>query len=225
MISIVIPLYNRWDLTRNCLDALTTSTPEPFELVMVDNGSTDGSAAQRCHVRNLRNRGFAVACNQGAQYAEGDIVVFLNNDTLPQLGWLAPLVAPLEDGTAGITGARLTYEDGTIQHAGVDVNLSRSFGDEARNILTDEPSGSRDAVTGACLAIRREDFIRLGQFDTGYWNGYEDVDLCLTALAHGLDVRYVAESTVIHLESQSGAERFSGFAKNVQRLRDKWGSK
>jgi GT2 family glycosyltransferase len=79
-----------------------------------------------------------------------------------------------------------------------------------------------DAVTGACLAIRRTDFEMLGGFDECYWNGYEDVDLCLTARAYGGTVVYEPASVVIHHESQSGPERWTGVAANVARLRDKW---
>jgi GT2 family glycosyltransferase len=222
-VSVVIPLFGRWSLTKQCVEALNAAGGT-FELVLVDNGSTDATKDQRVQVRNLTNRGFAVACNQGALYASGDVVVFLNNDTIPQPGWLDALVAPLADPAVGVTGARLTYADGTIQHSGVSVNLTCQPGGEAHNLHDDSPSGDRDAVTGACLAMRRDDFLRLGGFDTAYWNGYEDVDLCLSVLGAGMAVRYVAESTVIHLESQSGAERWTGYTANVARLRAKWGA-
>lgn len=215
-VSIVIPLFNRWDLTADCLAALNRAGGT-FELVMVDNGSTDETATQRVAVRCDRNRGFAAACNMGAQYASGDVLVFLNNDTEPQRGWLPPLVAGLDQ--YAVAGARLTYPDGRIQHSGVAVDFTRPPGAEAWGLHDDGPTGMRDAVTGACLAIKRDDFLALGGFDTGYWNGYEDVDLCLKAGG----AWYVAESNVIHHESQSGPERWRAVSENVHRLRAKWG--
>ena len=217
-VSVVVPLYNRWDLTTACIDALNRCG-DPIELVLVDNGSTDDTAGQRVAVRNDRNRGFAVACNQGAAYASGDVLVFLNNDTEPQPGWLGPLVAGLDHAT--IAGARLLYPDGRVQHEGVEVDFSRPYGLEAWGVTEGNmPSRRVPAVTGACLAIRRDDFMRLGGFDDGYWNGYEDVDLCLRAGG----AWYAGESVVIHHESASGPERWRAVTENVQRLRSKWGT-
>ena len=217
-VSIVIPLFNRWDLTAQCLTALNRAGGT-FELVLVDNGSTDETAGQRVQVRNDRNRGFAAACNQGAQYATGDTLVFLNNDTEPHPGWLAPLLAGLDHAT--VSGAHLLYGDGTTQHSGVSVDFTQPPGREAWGLTDDRPSGYRDAVTGACLAIRRNEFLHLGGFDVGFWNGYEDVDLCLRAGR----CWYAADSHVTHHESQSGPERWSAVSENVYRLRSKWGAK
>jgi GT2 family glycosyltransferase len=216
-VSIVVPLFNRWDMTQRCLDALNAAGGV-FELVLVDNGSTDETAGQRVAVRNARNRGFSVACNQGALFAEGDVVVFLNNDTEPQPGWLEPLVAGLDHAT--VAGARLIYPDGSLQHAGVGVDFSQPPGGEAWGITEEQPSGLVPAVTGACLAMRRADFLHLGGFDVGFWNGYEDVDLCLRAGR----CWYAAESVVVHHESQSGPERWRAVGENVHRLRSKWGA-
>lgn len=215
-VSVVIPLFNRWDMTAKCLAALNRCA-DPIELVLVDNGSTDETAGRRVQVRLARNAGFAKACNIGAQYASGDTLVFLNNDTEPQSGWLQPLIDGLC--TADIAGARLTYPDGRLQHAGVEVDFSRSPGQEAWGVTEDLPSRMVPAVTGACLAIDRGDFIASGGFDDGFWNGYEDVDLCLRFGA----VAYVAESHVIHHESQSGPERWRCVRQNIERLRAKWG--
>ena len=216
-VSVIVPLFNRWDLTKACVAALNRCG-DPIELVLVDNGSTDDTASQRVQVRNDRNRGFAVACNQGAAYATGDVLVFLHNDTEPQPGWLEPLLEGLERAT--VTGSRLTYPDGTNQHTGVAVDFARPPGGEAWGLTDDLPSGYRDAVTGACLAIKRADFMHLGGFDDGFWNGYEDVDLCLRAGR----CWYAADSHVIHHESQSGPERWRAVSENVSRLRAKWGA-
>lgn len=220
--SVIVPLYNRHDLTVPCLASIT----QRCEVVTVDNGSTDATLDLDVTVRIRHNVGFAKACNIGAKVASGDVLVFLNNDTIVHDGWLAPLVEQLEDPTVGVVGARCLYPDGTIQHSGVGVNLSQPFGLEAWN-RHDEwttTAADVDAVTGACFAMRAEDFAALGGFDEGYVNGYEDVDLCLSALGAGLRVVYEPASTITHYESQSGPSRFAHAAHNINRLRTKWGS-
>ncbi len=127
--SIVIPVWNRAEYTIKCLEALAGSIADDFtyEVVVVDNGSTDATAEFLASlggdvqvVTNPVNLGFAKACNQGAKAARGEWIVFLNNDTEPSAGWLEELVALGErEHRAGIVGAKLLYPDGTIQHAGV----------------------------------------------------------------------------------------------------------
>src|ERR671925_1106267 len=92
--TIVIPVWNRWELTRACLESLRPTLGPRDRVVVVDNGSEDATAAGlRAYrwlkvVTNAENRGFAAACNQGAAEAGGEGVVFLNNDTLVTRHWL-----------------------------------------------------------------------------------------------------------------------------------------
>jgi GT2 family glycosyltransferase len=218
--SVIVPLFNRYDLTVGCLDALIT---EPdFELVLIDNGSTDATSQLDVTIRNRDNLGFAKACNQGAAEATGDILVFLNNDTVPHTGWLTALKHQLE--SCDIAGAKLLNPDGTLQHAGITVDFSRPPGSEARDIDYDLNMGPYpvDAVTGACLAIHAAAFTG---FDDGYWNGYEDVDLCLQVKADGGTIWYTPDAVVTHIKHASGPERWTAVRQNIQRLRDKWGER
>lgn len=214
--SIIIPLFDRVDLTLACIDAIEDNTDHnDYELILVDNGSSDQTALMDVSVRNPRNRGFAVACNQGARASTGDVLVFLNNDTEVQPGWLGPLL----DAMPGVAGPKLVYPDGSIQSAGITVDFSQPPGREAVNNQTDTPGGRVDAVTGACLAIDRATFMDAGGFDAGFWNGYEDVDLCLKAGG----ALFAPESVVIHHESQSDTrERFRAVSDNVRLLRARW---
>jgi GT2 family glycosyltransferase len=200
---IVIPTLDRSDLLADCLTALARTAPNvPVEVVGF-------------------GWDFAAHCNYGAQ-SPGDPIVFLNDDTEPAAGWLQALCAPFSDPQVGIVGARLTYPDGRIQHAGV--YLDRPGGVlTAHNVLTDEPSRDVEAVTGACLAIRRTTWDELDGFDTAYRNGYEDIDLCLRARAAGWTVRYAADSHVVHHESQSGPARWAHVNQNVIRLQEQHG--
>ncbi len=130
LVSIVVPVFNKCDYTRQCIQSLYENASYPhFEVIVVDNHSTDetpellvwaqGEYGIRV-IRNERNLGFAKACNQGAAAARGALLLFLNNDTIARPGWLEALVDVLrKEPRAGIVGAKLLYPDGTIQHAGM----------------------------------------------------------------------------------------------------------
>lgn len=241
--SIIIPTFNRLDMTTRCLAALRKNTdPKLADLIVVDNGSSDGTTtflreqqqAGRLRTQlNQENVGFARACNQGAALAATPTLVMLNNDTEPEPGWLEPLLAALDgDPRVAAVGAKLLYPDRTIQHGGVALVDHRPRRDPLLalhlfvSLPEDHPSASRPrparAVTAACMAIRRNAFEAVGGFDEGYWNGYEDVDLCLEFAAHGWTIQYEPRSVVIHHESQSGPERFRRAQQNVARLHAKW---
>lgn len=235
--SIVIPVWNRVDLTEQCLAKLAEVTDGvTFEVILVDNGSTDKTpelfAALGGDVRVLRNEenlGFAVACNQGARAARGRHVVFLNNDTIPLPGWLRAMVTELDTSAdAGVVGSKLLYPDDTIQHAGVafarDIPVPFHVFHRAP---ADLPAVNRrrelNCVTGACLAVRRELFLQLDGFDEGFRNGYEDVDFCLRVRKAGWKVVYQPQSVLYHLESQTPGRKDSDQA-NGRRLLERWRS-
>ena len=242
--SIVVPLFNKVELTRLCVDAIFANTPPgDVELILIDNASTDAtpdlcaelsanSASRVIVIRNEENRGFAVANNQGVRAASTDRLVFLNNDTEVHPGWLTPLLEHLDDERVGIVGSKLLFPDGTIQHCGVAIVHQADRPDWFTPVhwlyraeaATPEANVTRryQAVTAACMAMRRDVFEGAGMFDEGYWNGYEDVDLCLTVGAAGYDVVYEPTSVITHHESASGPERFRKVSHNEQRLMDRW---
>lgn len=229
--AIVIPLYGRSDLTEACHASLEAAGDD-IELVLVDNASRDDTpqvlarlASDATVIRNRTNLGFATACNQGATAAESEVVVFLNNDTEVLPGWLDPLLDELRDPTVGAVGSRLLYPNGRVQHAG----MALSPGATPLHLHRGAPGGHpavtarRDLtlVTGACLAMRRADFLDLGGFDPAFKNGYEDCDLCLRTRRSGLRVRYAGDSVVIHHEGQSDG-RMDWESENSRLLRRRW---
>jgi GT2 family glycosyltransferase len=177
-------------------------------------------------VSHERNVGFARSCNDGAHAAVGDCLVFLNNDTLPWSGWLDALVRHADTHPeAGLIGSKLLYPDGTIQHAGIVVDQDH----QPRHIYVGFPgehpavnkSRPMQMVTGGCFLIPRSVFDAAGGFDTGYINGFEDVDLCLRVRELGHEVHYCHESVLVHLESIS--ERTGDHdPPNRRRFRDRW---
>ncbi len=242
-VSVVIPTFNRLDLTRACLTALCANTPAGgVEIIVVDNASTDGTrefldAEQKAGlltaILNETNLGFARACNQGAAAARGKYVLFLNNDTEVRPGWLEPLIQTAEaDLRIGALGSKLLFADNTIQHAGVVLLDDRAHGDPllAHHIFSrqphDLPEANRPricpALTAACFFVRKEVFDQVGGFEEEFWNGYEDVDLCLKISAVGKLLVYQPASVVTHHESQSGPERFRQARQNIARLHQKW---
>jgi GT2 family glycosyltransferase/SAM-dependent methyltransferase len=233
--SIVIPVWNRLDLTRECLMALSQIQDQPeYEVIVVDNGSTDGTqeflqtlGGDVQVIVNSENLGFAKACNQGAQASQGKYLVFLNNDTVPKDGWLRALVHEVEsDEQVGIVGSKLLYADGTIQHAGVvfargHLNPYHLY----QRFSADHPAVNHrrepQVVTAACLLIRRGLFDEVGGFDEGFRNGFEDVDLCLKSRQRGYRVIYQPRSVLYHLESQTPGRKAYD-SENWRRLYERW---
>ena len=244
-VSIVIPVFNKVEYTRKCLEALSLNTPleVTYEVIIVDNASTDGTAALLAQLEgdvhvivNQQNLGFAKACNQGAEVANGQYLLFLNNDTEPLPGWLEPMIEVLEqDPQVGVVGSRLLYPDGTLQHAGVMVAEDRRHGlplnclHRFHRLPADHPPANLkedvQVVTGAALMIRRTLFAEVGGFDERYWNGNEDVDLCFTLAQKGWRIVYQPESCLIHHESVSGEERWSKLNENIRLLLQRWTGK
>ena len=236
-VSIVIPVFNKVEYTRKCVEALaaTVDPGEFIEIVLVDNGSTDGTreflaslGGDVVVVRNTTNFGFAAACNQGARVARGRNIVFLNNDTVPQPGWLKGLLAAAKEEDAAICGGRLVYPDGSIQHAGVAID-HRGIGYHIFNGFPKDHSAVTkrrrfQAVTAACMLVRRDVFEALGGFDEAYRNGFEDVDLCLRAGEKGYRILYAPECVVIHHEETTEGRKAHDRG-NLERFLSRWQGK
>jgi GT2 family glycosyltransferase/Flp pilus assembly protein TadD/predicted O-methyltransferase YrrM len=235
--SVIIPVWNCCELTRQCVDALATTTDDvSWELIVVDNHSTDNTASFLSTlggdvqiIRNQENLGFAKACNQGARAARGKYLVFLNNDTIPQPGWLSALVSEVDaHQEVGIVGSKLLYPDGTVQHAGVVRDSQHLLPYHIYNSFAgDHPAVNQrrefQIVTAACMLITRSLFEEVGGFDEGYVNGFEDADLCLNVRERGYLVVYQPRSVVVHLENQTPGRKANEDA-NAARFLDRWGA-
>lgn len=228
--TIIVPLYGRIDFVEHQLIEFVKDQwlREHAELIYVVDDPRileDFNAYSEALYRLYRlpfqwvwgtvNRGFSGANNLGVRYARGEHLVFLNSDAFPQQpGWVQQLVGALTDRPdLGAVGARLVFADGGIQHAGMEFRRVNELGiwvnhhprtgldpslDEHRSLT------ELAAVTGACLAMRRADFARLGGWDTGYLIGdFEDSDLCLKIRADGMKIGYLPTVQLTHLERQS----------------------
>ncbi|PZS07838.1 MAG: hypothetical protein DLM64_13940 [Solirubrobacterales bacterium] len=234
--SIVIPVHNRSDLTRRCIDVLIEQQLEHTQLVVVDDASSDATATllasyhDRIAVCSLAsNLGFAGACNTGAAAATGELLVFLNNDTVPVDGWLAALIAYIDrNPQAAVVGAKLLWPDNVVQHAGIVFTPQGWPHPVYRGFPSDHPAVNRSramrAVTGACMLVRRQAFEQVGGFDTAFRNGYEDVDLCLRIGERGGEIHYCHQAVVYHLESATRAldSHDDETGQNLGLLLDRW---
>lgn len=240
-VSIVIPVHNKFELTYNCIGAIHDAlTRVSFEIIVVDDSSSDETLMSSlmflggCHtVRTPKNEGFIGACNLGASRASGEYLIFLNNDTIVNDGWLDALCETLErDPGIGIVGSRLLFADGVLQEAGGVIWRDGSAWNWGRGQDKSHPTYSfmkdADYVSGAALMIRKKLFEELGGFDEFYSPAYyEDTDLCFRVRAAGYRVVVQPKSTIIHLEGRSNGTSTSAGLKrfqvvNAKKFRNRW---
>jgi GT2 family glycosyltransferase len=240
-VSIVIPFRDQPRYLRTCIDSIRATTADQrVELVLVDNGTTDPETCSLVErlasdddvtvVHDDRPFNWAQLSNAGAEVSRGTVLLFLNNDIEARNpGWLSPLSAHALRPDVAATGARLLYPDGRLQHCGVVVGLSGAAGHPLVGL-----SGAADgylrmavatrecsAVTGACLATRREVFDELSGFDESLGVDLNDVDFCLRAGTRGYRTLYEPRAELVHYESPSRGTA-GGFGDTV-RFVERWG--
>ncbi len=216
-VSIVIVTYNTGEVLGQTLQALLENTEPCYELIVVDNGSDDGTPALLQEVEsativlNARNHGFGVANNQGAAIARGLCVFFMNPDVFVNAGWLPPLLQRIQaDERVGAVGPMVLSPDGSLQCAGALLSQSGStacYGDGDR---PERPEYRFprvvDYLGGGCLLVRRRAFNEVGGFDPAFGLLYfEDADLCLALADHDYRSVYEPASSVTHMRGEPGA--------------------
>lgn len=235
-VSVVIPVFNKVEYTAACLLSILAHPPAvSFEVIVVDDASTDATAALLGrwpglrHVRNAANLGFVGSCNHGASVARGAFVYFLNNDTNVLAGWLDELhrtFAEVPD--AGVVGSKLVFPDGFLQESGGIIWRDGSGWNYGRDSRPDDCHTSYlrevDYVSGASLMVPLALFRDLGGFDTLYAPAYyEDTDLAFRVRARGLRVLVQPASIVIHYEgATSGRDLAQGMKRHQVVNREKF---
>ena len=241
-VTTVIPFRDAAPLLRACVDSVTETTAGDgvdLELVLVDNGSTEPETftlLDRLEARpgvlvrrDSRPFNWAALNNAAVDTARGDVLLFLNNDVEAlRPGWLAALAAQALRVDVGAVGARLLYPGGRVQHAGVVLGLGGAAGHVLAGLPGDQPGYlgmavlTRDcsAVTGACLATRRDVFESLGGFDEDLGLDVNDIDYCLRARELGLAAIYEPRAELVHHESPSRGT--SGSPKDQLRFLERW---
>lgn len=242
-ISLIIVLYGQRAVTERALDSLAQTLGaklgDELELVLVDNASPDDTGElldawedRAVVIRHPRNLNFSGGCNAGARAARGEVLVFLNNDMEFVPGTIEAVAETAAQEGVGAAGARLLFDDGTLQHAGVmwvanadgtPPMPQHAFHHEAGDLTVAQAVLDLDAVTAACLAVRRELFLAIGGFDEEYVNGLEDVDLCLRIRSQGLRIVYRGDVCLVHHESLSRGVNNVASAHNDRLFQTRWG--
>jgi GT2 family glycosyltransferase len=238
--SIVILCRNQADFTARCVQSVVQHTPEPHEIIFVDNGSTDRTptllaeiSAKLSHAQVIRNRenlGFAAGNNQGIAAARGDLVVLLNNDVVVTEGWLAGLRRALQAHPhLGIVGPRSNYVVGPQQVAEVTYADDRELERFAKRWAASHAGDVVELakVVGFCMAIRREVVERIGGLDPRFYPGnFEDDDYCLRARLAGFGVAMVDDVFIHHFGSRTFIGEEIAYSETMQenwtRFKAKW---
>ncbi len=240
-VSIVIPCYNQVGYTYACLRSILEYTKDvTYEVIIADDVSTDATANLSQYAeglvirRNQTNQGFLLNCNQAAEAARGDYILFLNNDTTVTEHWLSSLVTLIEsDASIGMVGSKLVYPDGRLQEAGGIIWSDGSGWNYGR---LGNPDSSQynyvkdvDYISGAAIMLSAALWRQIGGFDERYAPAYyEDVDLAFAVRRAGLRVVYQPLSKVIHFEGISNGTDVNGTGlkryqvENAEKFKKKW---
>jgi len=213
LITICTVNYNGLNYLKDCFNSIKKSTYplDKIETIMVDNASTDGSAG---YVRkNLpwvkvlaldKNHGFAKGNNIGVENAQGEYVVFLNNDTVATPEFIKSLVDVMEKHKdIGVAGSKLLFFDKPEKINSAGANITFMGGGYDIGFLDDDSEkynipGKRGSVCAAAMIVRRDEFLSFGGFDENYFMYSEDTDLCWRYWLYGKKVEYVPDSIVYH---------------------------
>lgn len=206
-VTVVVPNYNGAHLLPETLAALRAQDAPELEVIVVDNGSSDGSlemlgAEPQVRVLALRkNTGFAGAANAGVRASERRWVVVLNSDARPQRGWLTALLAHVEDSDVWAWGSVLVDPQGMIESAGDGwrhgTSAYKLLEGRSLDLLPQEPY-EVFAVPGAAPMFRRDVFVELGGFDERFFLYYEDIDLAWRARLRGYRAVLIPDAHVVH---------------------------
>lgn len=251
LVSIIIPTRNAAQLVQNCVQSIyQLTTYKNFEILLVDNGSDNAVALdlfrelERQHdnfrvIQDGRPFNYSALNNNAVKQAKGDLVCLLNNDIeviTPE--WLNEMVSVATQERVGAVGAKLSYPNNRIQHAGVILGMGadrvaghghhtlprNNFGYFSRAILTQELS----AVTAACLVIKKSIYEQVGGLDEQLEVAFNDVDFCLKVREAGYRNIWTPHAELYHHESVSrghedNPEKQARFAKEAAYMRKRWG--
>lgn len=239
-VSIIIPVYNQFEYTYKCLKSILKNTDNvEYEIIIADDVSSDETININKYIQNItvvrneKNLGFLLNCNNAAKYATGEYLHFLNNDTQVERNWLSSLVELIErDSNIGMVGSKLVYPDGRQQEAGGIIWNDASGWNFGR---LDDPAKPEynyvkevDYISGASIMLSKKLWFEIGGFDERYIPAYfEDSDLAFEVRKHGYKVMFQPKSIVVHFEGIShGTDTSVGIKayqiKNREKFIEKW---
>jgi GT2 family glycosyltransferase len=222
-LCVIVPTWDGWGVLERCLEALERQTLKPQQIIVVDNGSTDGTGAHvaarwpQVQVLELQgNFGFSGGCNRGIGAARPDLdVVLLNNDAQPTPGWLRALddAAASSPSNVGALASKLIFPDGRLESTGDFLSASGLPFQRGRGELDHGQYDNLTDIFSACggaSLFRRQMLDDVGLLDERFFAYYEDVDLCFRARLAGWRVQLVPQAVVSHA-GQATSARIRGF--------------
>jgi GT2 family glycosyltransferase len=229
-VGIVIPAWNALDYTLACLDSLKRLDHPSVEVILVDNGSTDGTSERvaAAHpdvtvLRNEQNRGFAHACNQGLAEAFGrgcDYAFLLNNDTIVAPDLLTELLRVASaHPNAAMFGPRICYASQPEKPWFTGMRFPRPIyivRTQPQHQVQSAVPAPVDFISGCGMLIARRLYERIGGMNEAYFMYYEDLDYCLTARKAGFDILYVPDARMWHAVSVSSGGKDSPLKQYFQ---------
>jgi len=248
LVSLIIPTRNRIDLLRRCIDSILQKTDYPqLEILIVNNESDDPATLDYMHQleRNHQARiidypypfHYADMNNLAVGHAQGELIGLLNNDLeVINRDWLSEMVSHALRPEVGVVGARLWYPDNTLQHGGVILGIGGVAGHSHKGL----PRGDAgyigragliqnfSAVTGACMVMRKTNFLKVGGLDANNLStAFNDVDLCLKMNQHNLRIVWTPYAELYHHESASRGyedtpEKAARFEKERAHMKSQW---
>lgn len=250
-VSIIIPTRNQHQLLRQCIESVRSKTAYPnYELVVIDNQSDEPAAVNYLAeleragtarvLRYARPFNYSAINNWAVEQVDGEIIAMMNND-IEVIGpeWLTEMVSHALRPDVGAVGAKLYYTDGTMQHAGVVTGLGGVAGHSHKHYGRHESGYFRrlfltqnlSAVTGACLVVRRQTYLRAGGLDSERLAiAFNDVDFCLKLNELGLRNVWTPYARLYHHESASrgpedSPEKVVRFQQEIARMKERWGDR
>jgi len=231
-VSVIVPVFNNWEHTNNCLTAIHMQTQGiSIQVIVADDASTDETRYIKKYFTNLtvvvnkENLGFVGNCNCAAKAAKGKYLVFLNNDTVVQPDWLKYLLAIVkQDEKVGLVGPMLMYPDGRLQEAGGIIwKNADGWNYGCQDYHPEHPEYNyvkeTDYISGACILVKKSLWDQLGGFDECFTPAYyEDTDLAFSIRKLGYKVVYQPRSRVVHFEGISHGTDLSTGIKQHQKV-------
>ncbi len=247
LISIIIPNKDHTKDLGKCVESIISkSSYNNFEIIIIENRSVEKDTFELySKLEQLKNVriikwdhlfNFGSLNNFAVNYAEGEVLLFLNNDTeVITSDWLECMLGHVLRKEIGAVGAKLYYPDNTIQHAGVILGIKGVAGHSHKYFPRDSKGyfcraniiQNLSAVTAACMMMRREVFEEVGRFDERYSHAFNDVDLCMKIRQKGYLIVFTPYAELYHHESKSRGnedtrEKQERFKKEIEYFQKKW---
>lgn len=249
-VSIIIPFKDKSHLLKTCVESIFHRTEYPhFEIILVSNNSTEKAVFD--YVQQLKEKhnnvffyeynipfNYSKINNWAVQHATGEYILFLNNDIeVIEKDWLTAMVEQVQREEVGAVGAKLLFENGMVQHAGVILGLGGVAG-HAHKYFPREHSGyfqrlqvvhNVSACTAACLLVKKEVFLEVHGFNEVELKvAFNDVDLCLKIREKGYLIVFTPYALLYHYESitrghEDTAEKQQRFATEIDYMKKTWG--